>query len=191
MVAGTDDRCVPVVDLDRRCSRQAGYAQRAVAAGLRNCPDHCQPWGAVIIGGAGERRQWQASAQPLQWNSGEDDQPLQRGSVELDLETVAQHVLVRLCVGRRLANRPQQRRGLDQFVGGGEPEHVGQGGFPADGPDLERQRRGWLLPEFQRDCRGFRRGSYWLPAAMSRMTASMWALVIFSVPSLMASLAAS
>ena len=128
--------------------------------------------------------------QPLQWDSGEDGQPLLCGGVELDLATVAQHELVRLHVGR-LADRPQQRCGPDQLVGGGEPEHIGHGGFPADRPDPKRQRRRRLLPESQRHCRGLRRASYWLPAAMSRMTASRWALVIFSVPSLMASLAAS
>jgi hypothetical protein len=82
-VPAADDRCVPVVDLDRRCSRQASYAARAVTAGLGTCPDHCQPWCAVAVGAVGERRQWQASAQPLQRDSGEDGQPLLRGGVEL------------------------------------------------------------------------------------------------------------
>jgi hypothetical protein len=78
----------------------ASDAARAVTAGLGTCPDHCQPRGAVVVGAVGERRQWQASAQPLQRNSGEDGQPLLRGGVELDLETVAQHELVRVQVGR-------------------------------------------------------------------------------------------
>ena len=94
MVPTADDRRVPMVDLDRRCSRQPGYAQRAVPAGLRHCPDHCQPWCAVVVGAVEERerRQWQASGQPLQWDSGEDGQPLLRGGVEHDLATVAQRM---------------------------------------------------------------------------------------------------
>jgi len=108
--------------------------------GLGTCPDHYQPWCAVVVGAVGERRQWQASAQPLQRDSGEDGQPLLRRALSL---TSKPSRSMNWC-GCKLDGWPIDRSsvvGLTSSFAVASRNTLGHGGFHADGSDPERQRR--------------------------------------------------
>src|SRR5271165_6196745 len=124
---------------------------------------------------------------------------LEAGGCLLVEPRVADEQVLPAAVAGELADGPQDR-GRRQVVGRGETAGVGHDGFPADRADGHRQGAGGGVPEphdelaFLAAAVAGRRGAggrYCSSAAVSRTTASRCLRVIFSVPSLMASLAAS